>query len=205
MKRYIRLFAILIILVLCISGAGASVGMRPYFSGWYAVNLCHPTAGYLEKYPGDESVRTPFFRTSSSFAIDAQLLETVFSFRNGGGMSFGGGFSYVNVSQSEPWGRSILKPYYGLGLTFDIAYRFSERFALDLKCRWLFCSFTGSAASFIAQDIELAPVYTVVAPWALDIAVMLPVTVSLKADSVSLRAGVGVMIALDSRRMGGEK
>ena len=119
-------------------------------------------------------------------------------------MSFGGGFSFVNVSQSEPWGRSILKPYYGLGVTFDIAYRFSDRFALDVKYRWLYCSFTGSAASFIAQDLELAPAYTVVAPWALDMAITLPVTVSFKADAVSIRAGVGFQIALDSRRMGGK-
>ena len=205
MKRHLRLFIVLVMLFVCIAGASASFGFRPYVSGWYGVNLCHPTAGYLEKYPGDESVRTPFFRTSSAFSMDAQLLEGVFSIGRKSGISFGFGCSYVNVSQSKAWGRSMLKPYTGLGFSFDIAYHFSKHFELGLKYRWLFCAFTGSSARFIAHDFELAPAYTVVSPWALDIAVTLPVTVSLKVDAVSLRAGVGVLIAFDSRRTGGKR
>lgn len=205
MKRHPGLFLVLIMLFVCISGASASFGVRPYISGWYGVNLCHPTADYLEKYPGDEYVRTPFFRTSSTFAVDAQLLEAAFSLGNGGDISFGAGFSYVNVTQSKPWGRSILKPYNGLGVSFDIAYRFSGGFGLAVKYRYLFCSFTGTSAGFIAHDFEMAPAYTVVAPWAFDIAVTLPVTVSLKADAVSMRAGIGVLIAFDSRRTGGRQ
>ena len=204
MKRHLGLFLILVLLFVCISGASAGVGLRPYFSGWFGVNLCHPTAGYLEKYPGDETIRTPFFRTSSSFTFDAQLLEGVFSIGKEGGVSLGAGFTFVSVSQSKPWGRSILKPYYGLGLSLDLACHFSSRLELAVKYRYLFCSFTGSAAGFVAHELELAPAYTFAAPGSFDIAVTLPVAVSLKADAISLRAGVGMMIAIDSRRTGGE-
>ena len=206
MKKRLCLFLLLILLFVCISGAsaaGASFGMRPYVSGSFGVNLCHPTAGYLEKYPGDESAGTPFFRTSSCLAVDAQLLEASVFFGNGSGISTGAGFSFINVSQSRPWGRSILKPYYGLGVSLDLAFSFSSRFALSAKYRYLHCTFTGSSAVFIAHDFELAPAYTVAAPWAVDIAVTLPLTVSLKADAISFRAGVGVQVFLDSRRMGG--
>jgi len=205
MKRHLSLFLILIMLFVCVAGASASFGFRPYVSGSYGVNLCHPTADYLGKYPGDESVETPFFRTSTAFSLDAQLLEGVFSVGSRGSFSFGFGASYINVSQSKPWGRSVLKPYTGLGASFDIAYHFSSRFELAVKYRWLFCAFTGSSQRFIAHDIELAPAYTVVAPWAFDLAVTLPVTVSIKADAVSFRAGIGVMLAFDSRRTGGKQ
>ncbi len=203
MKRRWSLFFILIILFVTIPGAFASFGMMPYVSGAFGVNLCHPTAEYLENYPGDETIGTPFFRTSSYFSIDAQLLEAAVSFNNGDALVFGGGFSAVSVSQSRPWGRSVLKPYYGLGLSFDMAYRFSCGFSLAARYRYLFCTFTGSLAGFIAQVIELVPAYTITAPLAMDIAVTLPLTVSLKADAVSLRAGIGMRIALDSKRMGG--
>ena len=203
MKRRWSLFFILIILLVSIPGAFASFGVLPYVSGSYGVNLCHSTAQYLENYPGDETIRTPFFRTSSFFSIDAQLLEAAVSFKNGDMLSFGGGFSAVSVSQSRPWGRSVLKPYYGLGLSFDMTYSFSCGFSLAARYRYLFCTFTGSLAGFIAHEAELVPAYTFAAPWALDIAVTLPLTVSLKADAVSLRAGIGMRIALDSKRMGG--
>ena len=219
MKRHLGLFLILTMLLFFIPAAGASFGMRPYIAGSFGVNLCHPTAAYLEKYPGDESVRTPFFRTSSCFAIDAQLLEAAVSFGNstgessgngsaggisdGPGITFGAGISFLSVSQSKPWGRSILKPYYGLGLSFDLAYHFNSRFSVTAKYRYLYCTFTGSSASFIAHDLELAPAYIVAVPWAVDLAVTLPLTVSLKADSLSFRAALGVQIALDSRRAGG--
>lgn len=181
--------------------AFASFGFRPYVSGWFGASLCHPTAEYLEKSAGNGENGTPFFRTSSSFGFDIQLLEAMISFDGGNAVSFGAGFSYLNVSESLPYGRSILKPYSGYGFSFDAGYHFNSSFNLNLKYRYLYCAFSGSFSKLIVQDIELAPSYVFVSPGAIDLSVSIPLTLSFKADSVSFRAGLSVLIALDSRRI----
>ena len=65
----------------------------------------------------------------------------------------------------------------------------------------LYCSFTGSFSRLIVQDIELAPSYVIFSPGAFDISISLPLTMSFKADSVSFRAGLSILVALDSRRI----
>ena len=122
-------------------------------------------------------------------------------FDGGNAVSFGAGFSYLNVSESLPYGRSILKPYSGFGFSFDAGYHFNSSFDLNVKYRYLYCSFTGSFSNLIVQDIELAPSYALVSPWALDMCISLPLTMSIKADSVSFRAGLSILVALDSRRI----
>ena len=199
MKR-IRIVLITIMLLVCCGTAFADFGMRPYASAWFGASLCHGTAEYMQKYPGDDSTGTPFFRTSYDFGFDVQLLEAVISVGKEGAVTFGAGGSYLNVSQSLAYGRSILKPYSGLGFCADLGCRFSSRFDVNLKYRYLYCSYTGTFASFIVQDLEIVPSYAVVSPWALDICVSLPLTVSFKADAISFRAGIGVQIAIDSRR-----
>ena len=193
---------IIILLLVCCGTAFASFGMRPYVSAWFGASLCHGTAEYMQKYPGDDSVETPFFRTSYDFGFDAQILEAVISVGKEGAVTFGAGASYLNVSQSLAYGRSILKPYSGFGFSADVGYRFNSRFDIGLKYRYLFCSYTGTFANFIVQDFEIAPSYAVVTPSALDICVSLPLTLSYKADAVSFRAGISVLIAFDSRRAG---
>ena len=123
------------------------------------------------------------------------------TFENGNAISFGAGFTYLNVSESLPYGNSILKPYSGYGFSFDAGYHFNRSFDLNLKYRYLYCKFTGTFSNLIVQDIELAPSYAVVSPWALDMCVSLPLTLSFKVDSLSFRAGLSVMIALDSNRI----
>ena len=200
--RRSKVILTLILLFICMESAFASFSFRPYVSGWFGVSLCHPTAEYLQKSAGDGQNGTPFFRTSSSFGFDAQLLEAMITFENGNAVSFGAGFSYLNVSESLPYGNSILKPYSGYGFSFDVGYHLNNRFDLKLKYRYLYCKFTGTFSNLIVQDIELAPSYAVVSPWALDMCVSLPLTLSFKADSLSFRAGLSVMIALDSNRIG---
>ncbi|MBQ5365278.1 MAG: hypothetical protein IIU49_04320 [Spirochaetales bacterium] len=203
--RHIRPVLIVILLLICCTGAFASFGMRPYVSGWFGASLCHGTAQYMQKYPGDDSTGTPFFRTSYDFGFDAQLLEAVVSVGNEGAITFGAGASYLNVSQSLAYGRSILKPYSGLGLCADLGYRFNAKFDINLKYRYLYCSYTGTSASFIVQDFEIVPGYAVASQSAMDICVSLPLTISYKADAVSIRAGISVIIALDSRRVSAGK
>ena len=200
--RRSKVILTLILLFICMGSAFASFSFRPYVSGWFGASLCHPTAEYLQKSAGDGQNGTPFFRTSSSFGFDAQLLEAMITFENGNAISFGAGFTYLNVSESLPYGNSILKPYSGYGFSFDAGYHFNRSFDLNLKYRYLYCKFTGTFSNLIVQDIELAPSYAVVSPWALDMCVSLPLTLSFKADSVSFRAGLSVMIALDSNRIG---
>ena len=199
--RRSKVILTLILLFICMGSAFASFSFRPYVSGWFGVSLCHPTAEYLQKSAGDGQNGTPFFRTSSSFGFDAQLLEAMITFENGYAISFGAGFTYLNVSEALPYGNSILKPYSGYGFSFDAGYHFNRSFDLNLKYRYLYCKFTGTFSNLIVQDIELAPSYAVVSPWALDMCVSLPLTLSFKADSVSFRAGLSVMIALDSNRI----
>lgn len=199
--RCSKVILILILLFVCLGSAFASFGFRPYVSGWFGASLCHSTAEYLEKSAGDGQNGTPFFRTSSSYGFDIQLLEAMITFDGGNAVSFGAGFSYLNVSESLPYGRSILKPYSGYGFVFDTGYHFNSHFDLNLKYRYLYCAFTGSFSKLIVQDFELAPSYVLVSPWAMDISVSIPLTMSVKVDSVSFRAGLSLMIALDSRRI----
>ena len=199
--RKSKLILILILLFICLGSAFASFGFHPYVSGWFGASLCHPTAEYLQKSAGDGQNETPFFRTSSSFGFDIQLLEAMITFDCGNAVSFGAGFSYLNVSESLPYGRSILKPYSGYGFSFDAGYHFNSSFDLNLKYRYLYCSFTGSFSRLIVQDIELAPSYVIFSPGAFDISISLPLTMSFQADSVSFRAGLSILVALDSRRI----
>ena len=199
--RRSKVILTLILLFICMGSAFTSFSFHPYVSGWFGVSLCHPTAEYLQKSAGDGQNGTPFFRTSSSFGFDAQLLEAMITFENGNAISFGAGFTYLNVSESLPYGNSILKPYSGYGFSFDASYHFNRSFDLNLKYRYLYCKFTGTFSNLIVQDIELAPSYAVVSPWALDMCVSLPLTLSFKTDSLSFRAGLSVMIALDSNRI----
>ena len=201
MMRRSKVILILILLFICLGSAFASFSFRPYVSGWFEASLCHPTAEYLQKSAGNGQNETPFFRTSSSFGFDIQLLEAMISFDGGNAVSFGAGFSYLNVSESLPYGSSILKPYSGFGFSFDAGYHFNSSFDLNVKYRYLYCSFTGSFSNLIVQDIELAPSYALVSPWALDMCISLPLTMSIKADSVSFRAGLSILVALDSRRI----
>lgn len=203
--RHVRPVLIVILLLICCGTAAASFGLRPYASAWFGASLCHGTADYLQKYPGDDSIRTPFFRTSYDFGFDAQLLEAVVSVGEKGAVTFGVGASYLNVSQSLAYGRSILKPYSGFGICVDAGYRFNSNFDVMLKYRRLYCSYTGTFANFIVQDLEVAPGYAVVTPGAFDICLSLPVTMSFKADAVSLRFGVSVLVAFDTRRAFGRK
>ena len=200
--RRSKVILTLILLFICMGSAFASFSFHPYVSGWFGVSLCHPTAEYLQKSAGDGQNGTPFLRTSSSFGFDAQLLEAMITFDGGNAISFGAGFSYLNMSESLPYGNSILKPYSGYGFSFDAGYHFNRSFDLNLKYRYLYCKFTGTFSNLIVQDIELAPSYAVVSPWALDMCVSLPLTLSFKTDSLSFRAGLSVMIALDSNRIG---
>ena len=193
-----KLVLILILLFVFCSGAFAGFGMRPYVSGWFGASLCHGTAQYLQEYPGDASVRTPLLRTSTDFGFDVQLVEPMISVGKDDAFTFGVGFSYLNVSQSIAYGRSILKPYSGFGLSADMGWKSGSGFNVNLKYRYLYCTYTGSFSSFIAQDFEIAPGYYVASPWALDICVSLPLTVSYKADAISFRAGICVLVALDS-------
>ena len=199
--RRSKVILTLILLFICMGSAFASFSFHPYVSGWFGVSLCHPTAEYLQKSAGDGQNGTPFFRTSSSFGFDAQLLEAMITFENGNAISFGAGFSYLNVSESLPYGNSILKPYSGYGFSFDAGYHFNRSFDLSFRYKFFQCFFSGSSARFVAHEFELSPYYRFADLDSLKLFVGTPVSLFWKADSVSINAAVCFLVSVDSLKI----
>ena len=192
-----------LVLVFAVAGIYASFATRPSVSASFGAVFCHPTADYLKEYPGDPSVDIPAFRTSRSFGFDLDLLNLSFGF--GGdpdrAIQFGIGLTYVNVSESLPFGLSVLKPYHGLGVLANVNWRINRYFDLGFRYRFLPCRFTKSETRFLVQDFELVPAYRMISFKALDIFVSMPLTASWKADAVSFRTSVALILSMDSGRM----
>lgn len=194
---------VILILFFAVSGLWASFATRPSASAYFGAVFCHPTADYLKEYPGDPSAETPSFRTSRSFGFDLELLNLAFVFdgEQNGAVQVGAGLSYVNVSESLPYGMSILKPYFGIGFLADIGWRINGRFDLGFRYRFLTCRFSGTETRFIAQEFELVPAFRFCSAKSMDLYVSMPLTVSWKADAISLRTSVALTVSLDSVRM----
>ena len=194
---------IITILVLAVAGVFASFATRPSASVWFGAVFCHPTADYLKEYPGDPTVETPPIRTSQAFGFDLEMLNLAFVLdeESESAIQVGVGLSYLNVSKSLPFGSSILKPYRSLGFLVDIDWKINSRFDLGFRYRFLPCRFTKTQTRFLAMDFELVPAFRIISASAMDISVAMPVTVSWKADAVSLRTSLALSLAFDSRRM----
>lgn len=194
---------IITILVLAVAGVFASFATRPSASVWFGAVFCHPTADYLKEYPGDPTVETPPIRTSQAFGFDLEMLNLAFVLdeESESAIQVGVGLSYLNVSKSLPFGSSILKPYRSLGFLVDIDWKINSRFDLGFRYRFLPCRFTKTQTRFLAMDFELVPAIRIISASAMDISVAMPVTVSWKADAVSLRTSLALSLAFDSRRM----
>ena len=200
-----KIVCIITILVIAIAGLCASIATRPSASAWFGAVFCHPTAKYLQEYPGDPSVDTPPFRTSQSFGFDLDVLSMayVYDSESLSGIQVGVGLAYLNVSESLRYGLSILKPYSGIGLLADINWRMNNRLDLGFRYRFLTCRFKGTETRFLVQEFELVPAFRFASVKALDFFVSMPVTASWKADSVSIRASVAMTISLDSQKAAG--
>ena len=192
-----------LLLFLCMAGAFASVATRPSVSAWFGGVFCHPTAEYLREYPGDPSVETPEFRTSYSFGFDFNManLSIVFDRSRNNALSLDFGLSTFNVSESLPFGISILKPYTCFGFVVGVGYSFNSTWSVDMRYRYLVCRYTNSKARFLAHEIELAPSMGIASAGALNLRVGLPVDVLIKADAISLRASVALTVQIDSTRL----
>ncbi|MBR6085083.1 MAG: hypothetical protein IKP61_05670 [Spirochaetales bacterium] len=198
-----KIVCIITILVLAVAGVFASFATRPSASVWFGAVFCHPTADYLKEYPGDPTVETPPIRTSQAFGFDLEMLNLAFVLdeESESAIQVGVGLSYLNVSKSLPFGSSILKPYRSLGFLVDIDWKINSRFDLGFRYRFLPCRFTKTQTRFLAMDFELVPAFRIISASAMDISVAMPVTVSWKADAVSLRTSLALSLAFDSRRM----
>ena len=194
---------IITILVLAVAGVFASFATRPSASVRFGAVFCHPTADYLKEYPGDPTVETPPIRTSQAFGFDLEMLNLAFVLdeESVSAIQVGVGLTYLNVSKSLPFGSSILKPYRSLGFLVDIDWKINSRFDLGFRYRFLPCRFTKTQTRFLAMDFELVPAFRIISASAMDISVAMPVTVSWKADAVSLRTSLALSLAFDSRRM----
>lgn len=192
-----------LILVLALTGLWASFATRPSVSAYFGAVFCHPTADYLKEYPGDPSAETPPLRTSQSFGFDLDLLNLAYVFdgEQGSSVQLGVGLTYLNVTKSLPYGLSILKPYYGVGFLADICWRINEMFDLGGRYRYLTCRFTGTETRFLVQEFELVPAFRFASVKALDFFVSVPLTVSWKADAISIRTSVALTFSVDSGRI----
>ncbi len=202
MKRN-RFFLISILLFLSVACVFGSMATRPNISASFGGVFCHPTADYLGSYPGNSDVETPPFRTSYSYGFDFRLFDISYIFDEsvGNAVNLDAGFSIVNVSQSLPFGISVLKPYSGMGLMAGIGYSFNPMWSVDLRYRFLNCKFKGTSSKFIAHEIELSPSMRFYSVGALDFRVDIPVTMSIKADAVSIRTSIQLTLLIDSKRV----
>ncbi len=191
------------LLILSMAGAYASVATRPYMTCWLGGVLCHPTAEYLKEYPGDSTVETPEFRTSYSYGFDFNIVDVSFVLNKvkNNAINLNLGLTTVGVSQSLPFGISVLKPYNCFGFIAGLGYSFDSNWAVDLRYRYLTCHYSNSKAKFLAHEFELAPSVRLASVNTINIRLSLPVDVLVKADAVSFRASVALTLQLDSTRM----
>lgn len=198
-----KIVCIITILVLAVAGVFASFATRPSASVWFGAVFCHPTADYLKEYPGDPTAEMPPIRTSQTFGFDLEMLNLAFVLdeESESAIQVGVGLSYLNVSESLPFGSSILKPYRSLGFLVDIDWKINSRFDMGFRYRFLPCRFTKTQTRFLAMDFELVPAIRVLSASAIDLSVAMPVTASWKADALSLRTSLALTLAFDSRRM----
>ena len=197
-----KIVCILTILIIAVAGLWASFATRPSVSAWFGAVFCHPTADYLKEYPGDPSAETPPFRTSRSFGFDLDVLNVAFVFNEkDSAIQLGVGLTYLDVSESFPYGLSILKPYSGVGFLADVNWRMNKRLDLGFRYRFLTCRFTGTETRFLVQEFELVPAFRFASLKAMDFFVSMPVTASWKADSISIRTSVALTFSLDSQRV----
>lgn len=201
--RRAKFVIISILLLFSMTGAFASVATRPYISAWFGGVFCHPTAEYLKEYPGDSTVETPEFRTSYSFGFDFNIVDVsiIFDKARNNSLNLDLGLSTLNISESIPFGISILKPYSCFGFMAGVGYSFNSSWSVDLRYRYLSCHYTDSKAKFLAHEIELAPSYRIASADILNIRISLPVDVLIKADAVSIRASIAMTLQLDSSKL----
>ena len=108
-----RVVCSFLILIMACCAAFASIATRPSVSAWFGAVFCYPTADYLKEYPGDPSVKTPPLRTSMSYGFDFEVLNLscIIDSEKNSAIQLGVGLTYLSVSESLPFGQSVLKPY----------------------------------------------------------------------------------------------
>ena len=198
-----RVVCSFLILIMACCAAFASIATRPSVSAWFGAVFCHPTADYLMEYPGDPSVKTPPLRTSMSYGFDFEVLNLscIIDSEKNSAIQLGVGLTYLSVSESLPFGQSVLKPYNSLGFLMDINWRINSRFDMGFRYRFLPCRFTGTQTRFLAMDFELVPALRLFSASSLDAYLAMPVTASWKADAISIRTSLALTLSWDSRRM----
>lgn len=198
------IFAVLLCGTFC---AFCSIATRPSVSVWTGFVFCHPTADYLKKYPGDPSIEMPKLRTLFSAGFDAEIIDFTYVIDRvrGTSVSAGIGLSFLDVSESLPFGISVLKPYSGLGYLVRLNYKMGDVFSMGLRFRRFDCAFTGTKTHFIVNEFECVPRIKLYAYRGFDVFADAPLTVSVKADAVSLRLSASLTVCIDSGRFGGRR
>jgi hypothetical protein len=202
-----RFLAVLALIVIAVQLGFAAVATRPSLSVRLGGSFCHPTADYLKEYPGNPNIEMPKFRTSRLLSLDLEFLNLAFTLGpdKESAIQVGFGVSYLNVSKSIAYGRSILKPYNGFGAMANLTWRINRSFDLSFRYRFFQCFFSESSARFIAHEFELSPYYRFADLDSVKLFVGTPVSLFWKADSVSVNAAVCFLVSVDSLKIRGTK
>lgn len=198
-----RFLAVLALFLISVQLGFAAVATRPSLSVRLGGSFCHPTADYLKEYPGNPNIEMPSFRTSRLLSLDLEFLDLSFTLGQGkdSAIQVGFGVSYLNVSKSIAYGRSILKPYNGFGAMGNLTWRINRNFDLSFRYRFFQCFFSGSSARFVAHDFELSPYYRFADLDSVKFFVGTPVSLFWKADSISVNASVCFLVSVDSLKI----
>ena len=203
-KRFLLVIALLLI---AMQFGFAAVATRPSLSVRLGGSFCHPTADYLKEYPGNPNIEMPKFRTSRLLSLDLEFLNIAFTLGSDkdSAIQVGFGVSYLNVSKSVAYGRSILKPYNGFGAMGNLTWRINRYFDLGFRYRFFQCFFSGSSARFVAHEFELSPYYRFADLDSVKLFVGTPVSLFWKADSINVNAAVCFLVSVDSLKIKGAK
>lgn len=149
----------------------------------------HPTAEYLTFSQGKE---LPGIRTSLGFNADIQPLCISF-----GKFRIGAGVSACYNTKSLAAGVHLLREYFALGPLLDVKYSFTRRFSADIKVRYFFCAFLPHKQRFEAFEAGIVPSLCIYDKKPVSVDISLPLNVSVKADTVSFKTGVGCIVRFD--------
>ena len=93
----------------------------------------------------------------------------------------------------------MLRAYRGIGGALGAFWYINDTFNVGFKYRLLYCTQVLSGNHFLAMDYELVPCYTPLHGDYYSVGVTVPVVLSVKADTLTVKAGLGVKLGLGAK------
>lgn len=188
---------LVIILIFANCALFASISYSPSIHDYFGPSFTFPTAKYLKTSPMGP---LPAMRTSFNAGVD--VVPAGFTFNN---VEIGLGFSFLYNSRSLAAGMNFLQSYYGLGASALVQYNFNKKFSLGLRGRYLFCRYGALNNRFNILEAEVVPSVCLIDKGFFKGLLTCPVIASFKADSISVRVGVGFDVKFNVNLGGGHE